>query len=498
MVALDAGSRAGTLERVAVRTSALLNSRTIFWVLIAASAVFRCWLGLRGHAIRHPDEIFQTIEQAHRLVFGYGIEPWEFKEGIRWLGTPALLALPMMVAKLLGVGSTFYIPVIRLTLAVYSLMPFPAFYKLVRRKFSGALALLACLVPLLWPENLDFVGSTLSDALVAPLLAWTVIETLSLAANSRLRAAALASCLVLAFCIRFEVAPALALLGIVALWRLRWAGRFWLLGGIVASAALVAVLDLSLGQVPFREFYLNILRNMGDGVAAGYGTKPVQAYLDWIGQHWGSALLLAAVLAVCDLKRTWLYLLVATAVLGPLLLIGHKEYRFYYPATLTFTFAVGTALASFGSRYGLAGKPAGKLAGIVALIAVLGPQVTGYLDLAAQAEDLRVVAQTEAARQPDLCGLANSYGMSVVGTAGLAYLNRDVPFAAVGFSGPDDPNLGHFNYVIADREAGKKLIAAYSEEQCWDGRFKGGLCLYRRDGGCAPGADTSQVPPPGK
>jgi len=88
--------------------------------------------------------------------------------------------------------------------------------------------------------------------------------------------------------------------------------------------------------------------------------------------------------------------------------------------------------------------------------------------------------------------------MSVVGTAGLAYLNRDVPFAAVGFSGPDDPNLGHFNYIIADQETEQKLTAAYSEQKCWDGRFKGGVCLYRRDGGCAPGADTSHVPQPGE
>ena len=39
-----------------------------------------------------PDEIFQTLEQAHRLAFGYGIVPWEFRAGARsWL-LPGLLA----------------------------------------------------------------------------------------------------------------------------------------------------------------------------------------------------------------------------------------------------------------------------------------------------------------------------------------------------------------------------------------------------------------------
>ena len=30
-------------------------------------------------SIDYPDEIFQTIEQAHRLAFGYGVVPWEFE-----------------------------------------------------------------------------------------------------------------------------------------------------------------------------------------------------------------------------------------------------------------------------------------------------------------------------------------------------------------------------------------------------------------------------------
>ena len=31
--------------------------------------------------INHPDEVFQTVEQAHRLVFGTGLVPWEFVYG---------------------------------------------------------------------------------------------------------------------------------------------------------------------------------------------------------------------------------------------------------------------------------------------------------------------------------------------------------------------------------------------------------------------------------
>ena len=102
---------------------------------------------------------------------------------------------------------------------------------------------------------------------------------------------------------------------------------------MLVAVAAVAALDLSFGQVPFFEFYLNVMRNIADGVAAQYGSKPATAYLEWIEQHWGYALLLALALTICEVKRTWLYLLVVGAVLLPLIAIEHKEYRFYYPAT---------------------------------------------------------------------------------------------------------------------------------------------------------------------
>ncbi|HEV8028995.1 MAG TPA: hypothetical protein VGP50_16295, partial [Stellaceae bacterium] len=34
-------------------------------------------------SLNFPDEIFQTAEPAHRLVFGSGLVPWEFAYGVR-------------------------------------------------------------------------------------------------------------------------------------------------------------------------------------------------------------------------------------------------------------------------------------------------------------------------------------------------------------------------------------------------------------------------------
>jgi len=47
----------------------------------------------------HPDEVFQYLEQAHRIVFGYGVVPWEYNYGIRsWL-------LPAVLSRFMAAGA---------------------------------------------------------------------------------------------------------------------------------------------------------------------------------------------------------------------------------------------------------------------------------------------------------------------------------------------------------------------------------------------------------
>src|ERR1700747_2609121 len=67
--------------------------------------------------INHPDEIFQTVEQAYRLVFGTGLVPWEFVYGTRSWGLPGGVAGFMVVASVFGNGPDYYMPMIGSALA---------------------------------------------------------------------------------------------------------------------------------------------------------------------------------------------------------------------------------------------------------------------------------------------------------------------------------------------------------------------------------------------
>src|SRR5207248_2618004 len=73
-------------------------------VLLVIAAVPRLWAAFFDHSIFWPDEIFQTTEQAHRFAFGYGIEPWEFRDGARSWVFPGMLGMVWKVASVLGVS----------------------------------------------------------------------------------------------------------------------------------------------------------------------------------------------------------------------------------------------------------------------------------------------------------------------------------------------------------------------------------------------------------
>ena len=63
-------------------------------VLLIAAFLLRLLGYLNYPSIHHPDELFHYLEQAHRLAFGYGIIPWEYREGTRsWLLPGALAGL---------------------------------------------------------------------------------------------------------------------------------------------------------------------------------------------------------------------------------------------------------------------------------------------------------------------------------------------------------------------------------------------------------------------
>ena len=61
---------------------------------------------LYDHSIFHPDQIYQSLEQAHRLAFKVGFIPWEFRDGARSWFFSGLVAGMWQGLDWLGVKSS--------------------------------------------------------------------------------------------------------------------------------------------------------------------------------------------------------------------------------------------------------------------------------------------------------------------------------------------------------------------------------------------------------
>ena len=73
--------------------------------LLAGGAI-RVWLALNDDGIYWPDESYQGFEPAHWLVFGYGLIPWEFVDGMRNWAFPGFVAALLKICQLAGIKNT--------------------------------------------------------------------------------------------------------------------------------------------------------------------------------------------------------------------------------------------------------------------------------------------------------------------------------------------------------------------------------------------------------
>ena len=81
-----------------------VNLRKPVWLwlgLCVAILAPRAYLAVHDQGVIWADEIFQTLEQGHRLAFGYGLVPWEYQSGARsWLLPGVIGGFMKLLAKL--------------------------------------------------------------------------------------------------------------------------------------------------------------------------------------------------------------------------------------------------------------------------------------------------------------------------------------------------------------------------------------------------------------
>lgn len=402
------------------------------WV-IAAGFVLRVLFALRAENIHHPDEIFQYLEQAHRLVFGNGLMPWEFRFGTRsWL-VPLLIGVPLQATAWLGLDRpAVYIPAVKVIFCAISLVVIPLAYCGARRLASEAAGRIAAVVAAIWYELLYFSFRPLPDALSAYLLLGALVIVLG--PVSRRRAALFGVVLALAVALRVQLLPLAGILALVA--AVTWTNRCRVAAAATAAAVVVAAgaLDRLTWGGWFTSYYNNYLFNAVYGVSGLFGEQGYRFFADQLIAASCGVFALAGVCALWWWRRLWLPLALIVVLVASHTLIWHKEYRFVFAAIPLIILIFGVVVALMTERLSAAGRRLVRAAALVgvAVVSIFGVwnrlpgqrAVYDYVPLFASDPSLQAYVQLS--DDPSLKALFiadEDWWFS----GGYYYLHRDVP-----------------------------------------------------------------------
>jgi hypothetical protein len=323
------------------------------------------------------DEVFQSLEQAHRLVFGQGVVPWEFHVGLRsWL-IPLFLYGPMAAARFFSGNPLVGLVFIRVLLVIASL---PIVWcgtkwgEKFHRRRGGWIAggLTAC-----WPDLWVFAPHPLEEVLAADFLLPAIFLVES--APASLRRVALAGFLLgVCFVLREQLVIAIAIAGIFLCRRdaARW--RAGLLAGAV-PVLLAGALDWVAWGEPFRSFYLNVYLNVFRGVAAQeFGASPPAFFAGILCLDWLWTLPVILFLAWRGARKLPVAGVAIVAIIATHSLIAHKEFRFIFPAVALAAPLAGVGLAGIYEQLAARNAVSRSKIGIAAL-AFAGPFCSPWL-----------------------------------------------------------------------------------------------------------------------
>ena len=457
----------------------------IFWLVLAGTFLLHFEISRASLNLAWPDEIFQTLEQGHRLAFGYGIIPWEFRDGVRSWFIPGILGAVMRAGQWLGGTPKSYLLAVDLLLAVASLVPVAVAMAWAKR--AGLphvwIAGIACAI---WFELVFFSGKALAEVFagyaIAPALFFSVTARESGSRRSLLLSGA---CWALVVGLRLHLAPAA---GVAFVWVARKDIGKWrdllVSGGCVF--AVFGLLDWVTWSYPFQSFALNFWRNIVKGKASFFGESPSYEYVVSLPQTWGWASVPLVGFGLLAFRRYSLLWLTALAILVSHSAIAHKEYRFLVPMLVVMVISASLGLVELVKMNRLLGWAA---CAIWLVASADGARRFDWRTLAPRPQNFpassmwrfregAIRAYESMGADPQVCGVA-SIGWAWAWTGGYTHLHRDIPIFEVTDGAAFRRYMGSFNAMLGPNQG--RSIGPFVQQRCWQW-----LCLYKRSGGCEP------------
>ena len=454
--------------------------KILAWVtLLGFALALRVGLAVGRPNIFFPGEIFQTLEPAHRLVYGYGVIPWEWRLGIRSWVLPAFLAGVMRVTAWMGPASAGYLLGTTITLSLISLVTIWFGYAWAKRASGTPAAVVAALACSFYFGLVYFAPKALTEMVAAHVMLpglYLGIYGQKLGERKRLFLAGLFCGL--AACLRIQLLPAIVF-AVVYFCYPRWRARApAVVAGVTVPVLLFGVVDWITWSYPWQSFIryyeFNLVRGPG---------KELTLVQPW---YWYPMVILlligpAILFLFHGARRSPFLAVFCVIVVISHSAIPHKEVRFIYPIL-----APAITLAAMGVVDLLAEMKRGvkfldnrKWVAAIGAMRLLGSSAM----LAAQCADWYktswgIGAFDRLSREAGLCGVG-IYDRIYWESGGYTHLHRDVPMVQVGSAAELAQDAPIFNALIAPLNA-PGVPSEFRQLQCWKG-----VCLLERPGTCA-------------
>jgi len=451
-------------------------------VVLLLAALPRLWAAWFDHGVFWPDEIYQSLEQAHRLVFGYGVVPWEFVRGARSWVFPGTIAGLLKLGSLLGLSSgQSLVLLVKTSMALVSLAGVYLAMRLARALAGNVAALITALFAGFFAASILLGSRCLAETVSGPVVMGMVLIAARPGRNAQLLAGAVAG---LAIYLRYQ--NGLISVGLLAILvtdrRFRDAIYYACACGVVG--VLGGLLDWITWGQPFHAFKMYLWFNLYKS-ADKFGAYPFGYYAEVAWNISGPALIVVGVGFILGARLApKLVALVAGYVLIHSF-VPHKELRFLMPV-------VPLALALSGA--GLA-DAARRLRGgntIAVLLAVGSAAWMGFAATQLTWEKLGFPSD-RGARSPwhsgeginrllwelggreDVCGVIVS-GESFGWIGGYSYFHRDVDmFPGEGAGEAERASANYWIAPASDVAPAPYRVVTTERE----------FALLRRDGACA-------------
>lgn len=448
--------------------------------------VLRVGVAIHFPSIDYPDEVFESLEPAHHLAYGFGVVTWEWRMGVRSWVFPAFLAGVMRATDWMGPGSFGYLWAITILLSTLSLTTVWFGFAWNQRARGIEAAVIAAWACAIWAPLVYFAPRAFNEVVAGNvLLPGLYLGVCGERPTERKRLFLAGLFCGLAMSLRMQLAPAV---GFALLyfchsdWRRKGPAVF---AGFLLPVVAFGAVDAFTWSYPFQSFFLYFWVNVITGRSRAYGVQPWYWYLLELAKYAGPMLFLA----LAGVRRSRFLGWIVLIMVASHSVIAHKEVRFLYPVMPILMTLAALGLVEIASVLNARENLRLTSKGIVIFgfaFCLLCSAFFAWRFPRWNQHSGGLIIMDRLSRTPSVCGVG-LYGISWAWTGGYTHLHQNVPIILVLKGNPLEEQWLGFNVLLADGTLNAPAMG-FESEGCWNR-----VCLYRRAGACMASPRYNEV-----